>query len=352
MNLSGLIYIIGFVFIAAIITLYIILYYTRKETLVTVNQVYATEKEVSIAQEWQITEGFNRAIDQLGNEQMETRLGGIYALERISTESEKDYWPILEILTAYVRKNSSVDNQLLESSLIREPIFMDTQASESAKKQGIAVKNVTLDIQVILTILGRRKYSFESGETNNLNLSRTNLQYSDLLKANFSGANLSEANLFGANLSEAILYRANLYRADLSNAILIKADLSGANFSEANLSGADFYRANLSGADLSSANLRADLRVAHTDFLSEADLKDNLSRAGLKAIFSVTNLSEANFSEANLSEANLSGADLIQAKNLKIEQLSEVKTLYNAKLDEELLLPLKKKYPSLFEGPK
>jgi uncharacterized protein YjbI with pentapeptide repeats len=66
----------------------------------------------------------------------------------------------------------------------------------------------------------------------------------------------------------------------------------------------------------------------------------------------VTNLSEADFSEANLSEANLSGADLIQAKNLKIKQLSEVKTLYNAKLDEELRLPLKAKYPSLFEGPK
>jgi hypothetical protein len=28
-----------------------------------------------------------------------------------------------------------------------------------------------------------------------------------------------------------------------------------------------------------------------------------------------------------------------------------VKTLYNAKLDEELLIPLKEKYPALFEVP-
>jgi hypothetical protein len=28
-----------------------------------------------------------------------------------------------------------------------------------------------------------------------------------------------------------------------------------------------------------------------------------------------------------------------------------VKTLYNAKLDEELLIPLKEKYPDLFEKP-
>lgn len=321
MNLSELIYIIGFASIVAIITLY----YTRKETLVTVNQVYATEKEVSIAQEWQITEGFNRAIDQLGNEKMETRLGGIYTLERISIELEKDYWPIVKILTAYVRKNFRVDYQLLDNSLSREAIYMDIQASESAKKQGTKAKNVTLDIQVILTIPGRRKHSFKSGETNNLNLSRANLQYTDLLKANFSGANLCEANFFGANLS-------------------------GANFSEANLSGADFYSANLSGANLSGANFKANLRVTLTDFLSEADLKDDFSRAGLKVISSVTNLSEANLSKANLSKANLSGSDLIQAKNLTIKQLSEVKTLFNVKLDDELRLPLKEKYPVLFEG--
>jgi hypothetical protein len=29
-----------------------------------------------------------------------------------------------------------------------------------------------------------------------------------------------------------------------------------------------------------------------------------------------------------------------------------VKTLYKTKLDEELLIPLKKKYPTLFEEPK
>jgi len=34
---------------------------------------------------------------------------------------------------------------------------------------------------------------------------------------------------------------------------------------------------------------------------------------------------------------------------LTIDQLSEVKTLYNAKLDEELLISLQEKYPILFE---
>ena len=50
---------------------------------------------------------------------------------------------------------------------------------------------------------------------------------------------------------------------------------------------------------------------------------------------------------ANLDEANLEGA-----KNLTIYQLSKAKTLYNAKLDEELEKPLREKYPALFEKPK
>jgi hypothetical protein len=35
---------------------------------------------------------------------MEIRLGGIYALEGVSQESDEYYWPIMEIFIAYVRK--------------------------------------------------------------------------------------------------------------------------------------------------------------------------------------------------------------------------------------------------------
>ena len=37
---------------------------------------------------------------------MAIRLGGIYALERIAKDSEKDHGPIMEVLTAYVRENA------------------------------------------------------------------------------------------------------------------------------------------------------------------------------------------------------------------------------------------------------
>jgi hypothetical protein len=71
--------------------------------------IYFAWGNLITAREGQITERFTRAIDQLGavdkdgNPAIEIRLGGIYALERIVKEPEKDYWPIMEILTAYIR---------------------------------------------------------------------------------------------------------------------------------------------------------------------------------------------------------------------------------------------------------
>ena len=49
--------------------------------------------------------------------------------------------------------------------------------------------------------------------------------------------------------------------------------------------------------------------------------------------------------------SNLKAAILEEAYGLSIEQLSKVRTLYNAKLDEKLLISLKEKYPALFERP-
>ena len=56
-------------------------------------------------------ERFTRAVDQLGDEKLQIRLGGIYALERIANESEKDYWPIVKIFTAYIREKTSTNEK-------------------------------------------------------------------------------------------------------------------------------------------------------------------------------------------------------------------------------------------------
>jgi BTB/POZ domain-containing protein KCTD9 len=82
-----------------------------------------------------------------------------------------------------------------------------------------------------------------------------------------------------------------------------------ANLKEANLEGTNLRKANLKGADLTEANLKG-----------------------------------ANLERADLKWANLEGTNLGETYGLSIDQLSKVKTLYNAKIDDELLIPLKEKY--------
>jgi hypothetical protein len=175
--------------------------------------LYSSVQTFDLAREGQITDRYTRAIDQLGAiesqaskdgealPRSEMRLGGIYALERIAHDSERDRGPILDVLTAYVRTNSNQESLLPKVGLRQ-------------------------DIQAILDVVARPRegrYIFEPFKID-----------------------LSEAKLGLANLSEAKLHRADLILADLranpGGADLSGADLSGANLREANLRGGGSQR--------------------------------------------------------------------------------------------------------------
>jgi hypothetical protein len=68
-----------------------------------------TFRTIQVTQEGQLTERFTKATEQLdakdsdGSREEVLVLGGIFSLERIAAESRLDYYPIMEILTAFVR---------------------------------------------------------------------------------------------------------------------------------------------------------------------------------------------------------------------------------------------------------
>jgi hypothetical protein len=275
--------------------------------------LFFTWQSLNISKEGQITERFTRAIEQLGDDELQIRLGGIYALERIAKDSKRDHWPIMEILTTYIR--------------IRAPWPAENREEKESLREK---KTPPPDIQAILTVIGRRTHT--SKEEKVLMLSNTDLRGAFLrdaflYKANLSGANLHEAFIPGANLGIANLSRANLEGARLDSAFLYRAALYKAFLYEAKLGGANLYEASFYEANLSRANLSV----------------TNLYKASFY---------EANLSEANLSEANLYKTDLRKTKNLTIEQLSKVKTLYKAKLDPDIKKQIEEKYPDLLKKPK
>jgi uncharacterized protein YjbI with pentapeptide repeats len=286
-------------------------------------RIRALEDQVKVAQEGQITERFTRAIEQLGSERMEVRLGGIYALERIANDSDKDYWPIIETLTAYVRErvpwreDTSHSHEFISSERLDSSIDVDSTASKIEPKPAT-------DIQAVLTILGRRKYCYDHGETQELDLNSTDLRGSDLMGAELAMANLSYSNLEGAHLNGANLKNASLRGGYLKEGSLSFAHLELADLRESCLEGADLGFSYLNLADIREADLRlTDLSFAH---LRGADLRSaNLEGAVLNGI----HLGEGEyFDKIQLERANLKGTT-----GLTWDELSEVV------LDENTILP-------------
>jgi Pentapeptide repeats (8 copies) len=155
--------------------------------------LYFTAETLQTTQEGQITDRFTKAINQLGEsgvEKLAIRLGGIYGLERIAKDSEKDYWPIMEILTTYVKYHANwsfVKDEDRSKDYLRPP-----------------------DIQAILTVIGRRTRTFRQGEDHRLSLMDTDLRNATLFDANLKGALLIRAHLEGAILERARLQGAYL----------------------------------------------------------------------------------------------------------------------------------------------
>ena len=206
---------------------------------------YFTLDKLHATLDAQLADRFAQAVAQLGSDNLEIRLGGIYALERIAHSSEKDYWPIMEILTTFVRERASVKKT---PALHEQP------------------RRLAADIQTALDVIGRRRHSYRDGENQRLDLRGTDLRRANLAGANFAGAILSqthleEANLAGARLEDAILRDAHLEQASLAGAHMEKAFVGGARLDGAILKDARLEQAYLNGARLEGANLLgADLK--------------------------------------------------------------------------------------------
>ncbi len=251
-----------------------------------------------LTEEGQVTDRYTKAIEQLGSDKLDVRIGGIYALERIARDSARDHPTVMEVLAAFIREHS------------REQWPLPEPGADLPKRA------TRPDVQAGIVAIGRRDVEHDREA---INLTGANLTGANLSGAILSNADLADANLTGANLNDANLNDANLIRSDLTGAFLFDADLTGAKLglgdsaSGANLRGAVLTRARLVNADLRGANLlRADLWIA------------DLSGA---------RLNRANLTGANLSGANLTGAQLGRSRHDKLFDPDSSANLTGARLN-------------------
>ena len=228
------------------------LYLTGRRVTAAEDNVRVAQDNVRVAEEGHITERFTQAIAQLGQEgddKMAIRLGGIYALERIAKDSEKDHGPIMEVLTAYVRERAPRKESHKPPSDERPPT----------------------DIQAILTVIGRRETTGKGRRNDRLDLSKTHLVGAILPDANLREAILSWADLRQANLSRTHLEEAGLFMAKLN-----KADLPWAFLNKAYLLGAELNKADLTETHLEEAEDLTEEQVLSAKNWEKAYLPDYL----------------------------------------------------------------------------
>jgi Pentapeptide repeats (8 copies) len=232
---------------------------TSKTTALTLRAVELTEQG-------QVVDLYSRAIEQLGTDKLDVRIGGIYALERVARDSPRDHPTVMEVLAAFIREHSR------EPWPQAEPDAKKPQAEPDANEDPVTRP----DVQAAVTVIGRRdsRHDRELVDLTYVNLSGADLSRLNLAGVRFFKATLIETTFFRTNLTGASLVSANLTRAVFFGADLTKADLEGANLTKVHFSGQDMFPC----ADLTRADLR-DTDIAGVDFtgvnLTDALLQEN-----------------------------------------------------------------------------
>jgi hypothetical protein len=215
-------------------------------------------KTAALTERGQITDRFSKAIDHLGQgaaDEVDLRLGGIYALEQIAKDSPDWQMPVVEVLAAFIRQHASglpppegatIDDQRtalyqLPSDDRWSPLPIDISAAMDVLSRRVRAK-------------GEKRLDFSGVDFRRVYFpANANLEHIDFAGARLQHANLMYARLGGCSFLATDLRGANLKNCDLTSTILALAKLDGALFSEAQLDGANL------GGSISAAYMTSPL---------------------------------------------------------------------------------------------
>ena len=148
------------------------------------------QRTYELTEQGQVTDRYTKAVEQLGSDKLDVRIGGIYALERVARDSKKDHPTIMEVLVTFIREHSPEPWPVPKSGDVPLPGRMTRP-----------------DVQAALTVIGRRDTGRDNRpiDLSGVNLTRANLAEANLAKANLRDTIFTGADLTGAHLNEAFL---------------------------------------------------------------------------------------------------------------------------------------------------
>jgi len=260
----------------------------------------ATNLTLDRAREGQVTDRFVRSVEQLGSKELSVRVGAVYSLDRIASESSRDVRPIVEILAAFVRSRGPYPGEKA-SSLIRQryrrPKPDDFKFGTLAIEDNGANSRLTrvflaADLQASLGIIASRWKPSDEQERLDLtacflraaaaprcHILNIDFSFSDLRNVYFAETTFERTMFAGTLLmdgefSHTVVSKVVFIGSDLRGATFYKATLNCA-FISCDLRYADFTDADLTGVTFSQVDARS------TDFtgvkgLAEKQIKDGL----------------------------------------------------------------------------
>lgn len=244
--------------------------------------------------EWEVT---NRTEPNL-----EVRIGAIYALERIAQDSDRDHVQIMEVLCAYIRQNApaNFDYSFPEDwqtafTLQNEKNNVFKQTKSKIYTWLERLNKPREDVQAALNVIGRRtdqKIELEGHVDceGKWQGFKIDLQGTHLQRVNLSNLNFKNANFRGALMQGSKLKGARLEKSDFR-----KAQMQCADLGETTLQFADFRQTQMQLANLYSSKAQGSKfasSLLQRAFLSKADLRGS------------------SFPEANLTRADLTGSQM------------------------------------------
>jgi hypothetical protein len=114
------------------------------------------------AEQGRIADLYGKAVEQLGADTLDVRIGGVYALERVARYSARDDPTVIEVLTAFIRVHSHEQ--------LPAPGGGGTPSAQITRP----------DVQAAITVIGRRDPDRD-------------IQPCDLTDVNLPGVNLTGA---------------------------------------------------------------------------------------------------------------------------------------------------------------
>jgi len=276
-------------------------------------------------------------------------------------------------LSGIVLCSADVSNVNLEDAILEGADLSGVKMNNSRLNRVVFTRYAVSSKEDIVLSMETRFTKIDGSELNNtvmcdaecacMDFTGIQMMYSKLNRSNLRSAVFHKTILRFTEMKEALLEDADFLEADLYRAKFQGADLQGALFSRAKnenwdngfcalLTHTNFEKANLNGAVMN----HVDMSHAFFKKASLMNTKLEFARCGWAifedALLIDADLRGADMKNAVLKNANLAGANLRNVKNLTLDQLKEVKTLYQTSLDDGIFKEVTKSgFNYLFKWP-